>query len=70
MNRGGFSWKRFTGVSRAKYNFARRTGIPTTRSGRQRKIGRAMTGGGCLLPALMMVVVIVAPIFVIAHLVV
>lgn len=58
MNRGGFSWKRFTGVSRAKSNFARMTGIPTTRSGRQRKIGRMVTGGGCLLQVLGFVAII------------
>lgn len=48
-NRGGFSWKRLTGVSAAKSRISRRTGIPLTRSGRQRKIGRDLTGGGCLL---------------------
>jgi hypothetical protein len=52
MNKGGFSWKRFTGVSAAKSRIARATGIPTTRSGRQRKIGRAVTGGGCLIAAI------------------
>lgn len=44
-----FSWRRATGISRAKYRFARATGIPTTRSGRQRKLGRMVTAGGCLL---------------------
>jgi len=48
-----FSWKRATGVTQAKRNFARATGIPTTRSGRQRKAGRMLTGGGCLMPILM-----------------
>jgi hypothetical protein len=46
-NRGGFSWKRATGVTRAKQKIARKTGIPLTRSGRQRKFGKAL-GGGCL----------------------
>ncbi len=45
-----FSWKRALGVTRAKQSFARMTGIPTSRSGRQRKIGslieKAFTGGG------------------------
>jgi hypothetical protein len=54
MNKGGFSWRRLTGVSGAKSRIARTTGIPTTRSGRQRKIGRAVTGGGCLVAALAM----------------
>jgi hypothetical protein len=39
MNRGGFSWRRFLGISRAKSNFGRMIGIPMTRSGRQRKVG-------------------------------
>lgn len=45
MNRGGFSWKRFLGISAAKSRLSRRIGIPLTRSGRQRKMGAAM---GCL----------------------
>lgn len=44
-----FSWKRALGISAAKGRFARATGIPTTRSGRQRKMGRLM---GCALPML------------------
>jgi len=31
-----FSWRQATGVTRAKRNFAPKTGIPTTRSGRGR----------------------------------
>jgi hypothetical protein len=49
-NRGGFSWKRLTGVTRAKQRISRTTGIPLTSSGRQRKVGQVVTGGGCLLP--------------------
>ena len=52
MNKGGFSWKRAIGITRVKSNFSRKTGIPLTRSGRQRKVGRMVTGGGCLLPIL------------------
>lgn len=37
-----FSWKRALGVTSAKRSIARATGIPTTRSGRQRKIGRML----------------------------
>ncbi|HFC08417.1 MAG TPA: hypothetical protein ENJ54_00975 [Chloroflexi bacterium] len=51
-NRGGFSWKRATGVTRAKQRISRTTGIPLTKSGRQRKVGKMMTGG-CLLPTLL-----------------
>jgi hypothetical protein len=47
-----FSWKRATGVTSMKRKIARRTGIPTTRAGRQRKIGRMVTGGCCLTPLL------------------
>jgi len=45
-----FSWKRALGVSTAKRRIARATGVPTTRQGRQAKVGRAM---GCLVPTLM-----------------
>ncbi|MHB0999063.1 MAG: hypothetical protein ACYC27_07435 [Armatimonadota bacterium] len=49
MNRGGFSWKRLLGISAAKSRISRQIGIPLTRSGRQRKMGRAM---GCMTLAL------------------
>lgn len=52
MNKGGFSWKRFTGVSAAKSRISRATGVPLSRSGRHQKIGRAVTGG-CLLPLML-----------------
>ena len=51
-NRGGFSWKRATGITRAKQRISRTTGIPLTKSGRQRKVGKMMTSG-CLLPILL-----------------
>jgi hypothetical protein len=53
MNKGGFSWKRALGVTRAKTRLSRQIGIPLTKSGRQRKVGRMVTGGGCLMTALM-----------------
>ena len=53
MNKGGFSWKRAVRVTRAKSRISRATGIPLTKSGRQRKVGRAVTGGGCLVPLLL-----------------
>ncbi len=52
MNKGGFSWKRFVGISAAKARISRATGVPLTRSGRHQKIGRIVTRGGCLLPVL------------------
>lgn len=42
-----FSAKRALGITSAKQKIARKTGIPTTRSGRQRKMGAAM--GGCVM---------------------
>ncbi|RJX18451.1 MAG: hypothetical protein C4575_10610 [Desulforudis sp.] len=42
-----FSWKRALGISAAKGKLSRQIGIPLTRSGRQRKIGKAM---GCCVP--------------------
>lgn len=47
MNKGGFSWKRLVGISRMKADISRKIGIPLTRSGRERKIGRMVTKG-CL----------------------
>ncbi len=38
-----FSWKRATGISGLKSKIARKTGIPTTKSGRQRKVGRILS---------------------------
>ena len=35
-----FSWKRALGITKAKQNFARETGIPTSKAGVERKIGR------------------------------
>lgn len=56
MGRGGFSWKRATGISGAKLNISKKMGVPLTKSGRQQKVGRAASGG-CLgvLTALVMI---------------
>jgi hypothetical protein len=35
-----FSWKRLFGLSGLRSNIARKTGVPTTRGGTERKIGR------------------------------
>ena len=35
-----FSWKRALGITQAKQKFARETGIPTSKAGVERKIGR------------------------------
>lgn len=58
MNKGGFSWKRFVGISAVKSNISRKIGIPLTRSGRNQKIGRIVTGGGCLVSLLSQVMFI------------
>jgi hypothetical protein len=42
MNLGGFSWKRLVGISAAKSRVSRAIGIPLTRGGRQRKLGKWM----------------------------
>jgi len=58
-----FSLKRALGISSARNKLARMTGIPTTRSGVERKIGRAVTTGGCCLPlviALLFVALLIA----------
>lgn len=34
-----FSWKRALGITQAKQNFSRKTGIPTSKGGLERKIG-------------------------------
>ncbi len=44
-----FSWKRALGISSAKAKLSRELGVPLTRSGRQRKVGREL---GCALPFL------------------
>lgn len=47
-----FSWKRAVGLSAAKGRLSRQLGIPLSRQGRQRKMGKAM---GCCAPVLAMV---------------
>jgi hypothetical protein len=37
-----FSWKRAFGITAAKQRFARETGIPTSMSGVERKVGRSI----------------------------
>lgn len=37
-----FSWRRALGVSKLKRDFAKATGIPTSRNGIERKIGGAI----------------------------
>lgn len=58
-----FSWKRASGLSAMKGRASRSLGIPLTRSGRQRKMGRAV---GCLvmlaiLPVIGAILIAAAP---------
>lgn len=39
-----FSWKRALGITQAKQQFARRTGIPTSKTGLERKVGKMVLG--------------------------
>ena len=66
MGFGGFSWKRALGISAAKARLSRRIGIPLTKSGRQRKLGALVSGGGCLV---VVVCAIAIPVAVVALLV-
>ncbi|PKP12190.1 MAG: hypothetical protein CVU09_01470 [Bacteroidetes bacterium HGW-Bacteroidetes-4] len=59
MNKGGFSWKRASGISGAKSNLSKKIGVPLTKSGRNQKIGRTVTKGGCLVTLLALIVPIV-----------
>lgn len=59
-----FSAKRALGVTKAKQKFARTTGIPTTKSGRQQKYGRMMSGGGCVLPIIFAFAIVLSIIFI------
>ncbi|MBR2233296.1 MAG: hypothetical protein IJ891_13185 [Prevotella sp.] len=37
-----FSWKRALGITQAKQKIARETGIPTSKAGLERKIGKTL----------------------------
>lgn len=37
-----FSWKRALGVTKVKQQIARKTGIPTSKAGIERKVGRSL----------------------------
>ena len=43
-----FSWRRALGVSQAQARLSRQIGIPLSRAGRQRKLGRALGCGWVL----------------------
>ena len=66
MNKGGFSWNRFLGVSAAKARISRKIGIPLTKSGREQKIGRMITRGGCVVVLIIPLLIITAGIILIS----
>jgi hypothetical protein len=49
MNNGGFSWRRFLGLSASQARLSRKLGVPMSKSGRQQKLGRARAGKQGLL---------------------
>lgn len=64
MNKGGFSWKKLSGISGVKSNVSRKIGIPLTKSGRNQKVGRIVSKG-CLgvlvamtIPILVLVIIV------------
>lgn len=48
-----FSWKRASGLSSAKRQLSKQLGVPLTKAGRQRKLGKAL---GCCVPAAFIVI--------------
>ena len=50
-----FSWRRALGISAAKGKLSRQLGIPLTKGGRQRKVGKSL-GCATLLLAILAVV--------------
>lgn len=48
-----FSWRKASGITKVRKEAARKTGIPTTKSGRQRKVGKAL---GCCIPFVILLV--------------
>jgi hypothetical protein len=64
MSKGGFSWKRAAGITKAKQNISRNTGIPLTKSGRQRKAGKMMTGGGCMVFGFVLILALTLGLFI------
>lgn len=48
-----FSWKRASGLSASKGKLSRIIGIPLTKAGRQRKVGKAL---GCCVPFAFMII--------------
>lgn len=52
MKLKGFSWKKASGLTKAKRGISKATGIPTSKSGRKRKMKRIAAGKGCMMTLL------------------
>lgn len=65
MNKGGFSLKRLSGYSAAKSKVSRKIGVPLTKSGRQQKVGRIVTKGGCMVTLVFFLIPIIVLTFLI-----
>jgi len=61
LNLGGFSWSRLLGISAFKAKISRSIGVPLTRSGRQRKLGRLM---GCMTMVMFLIMLVLIPIII------
>jgi hypothetical protein len=55
MNMGGFSWRRFIGISEEEAKISHKIGIPFTESGRERKLGAFIFHGGWIAMLLFLV---------------
>lgn len=64
-----FSWKRATGLSGAKSRLSRKIGVPLTRGGLERKIGRAVMGRGCCFPFILLIGTFFATIYIVVKIV-
>lgn len=47
--------RRMSSKTKLKRKVAKWTGVPTTRSGRNAKIGRIITGGGCMVQTMCLI---------------
>ena len=61
-----FSAKRALGVTQAKRKISKATGIPTSKQGRRAKVGKMASGGGCLLPVLLTLILTALIVFILA----
>ena len=53
MKLRGFSWKKASGLTKAKRGISKATGIPTSKSRRKGKMKRIAAGKGCMVTLLL-----------------